>query len=600
MNTWRAIWRLMWFKPKDFVANVSTQFFFALVPLAIALVIREIFNSLEGISGWGLDIGVLILVLPVVIIIAGLSDIISLVTFFWCQFKYPILLRKNILQGIFEQPGALPREYSSSESISRFRGDVSEAGNFAAIMGWYVALLCYAVVSFLLMYQINSVVTLYIFIPFTLITGIVAVFRNKVTKFRKARRKAAGRVTSAIGEMFGSIQAVKVASAEENVLNYFREINEERRKAAVTDETFTAVLNSVGEGFARVLGVGVILLFVGNLMVDGTFSVGDFAFFTSLLERVVWFVVVWGNMIPQYQRTKVAFERMTKLMKGTDESISEELLLEHGPIYTAEEFPPLPPIDRDAFEKLRTLTINSLSFSYPDSKNGISEVSFEVKRGTLTIITGRVGSGKTTLLRTMLGLLPHNQGTIIWNDTIIDNPDDFFIPPYTAYTPQVPRLFSESIKDNILMGLPENSVDIWASIRLAVLEEEIRGFENGLDSVIGPKGVKLSGGQKQRVAASRMFVREPELLVFDDLSSALDVETEEVLWKRIFDRGETTCLAVSHRPTVLRKADNIIVMKDGVIADQGTLEELLERSEEMKNLWAADIGHRSPTFVDVT
>ncbi len=590
----------MWFKPKDFIANVSTQFFFALVPLGIALVIREIFNSLEGISTWGLDIGILILILPIVILVAGLSDIISLVTFFWCQFKYPILLRKNILEGVFAQPGAIPREYSSSESISRFRGDVNEAGNFAAIMGWYVALLCYAVVSFLLMYQINGTVTLYIFIPFTLITGIVAVFRNKITKFRKARRKAAGRVTSAIGEMFGSIQAVKVASAEENVLEYFREINETRRKAAVKDETFTAVLNSVGEGFARVLGVGVILLFVGNLMVAGTFSVGDFAFFTSLLERVVWFVVVWGNMIPQYQRTKVAFERMVKLMKGSDESISEELLLQHGPIYITEDFPAIPPIDRDGFEALKTLTINSLSFSYPESENGVSDVSFEVKRGTLTIITGRVGSGKTTLLRTVLGLLPHNNGTIIWNDSIIDNPDEFFVPPYTAYTPQVPRLFSESIRDNILMGLPENSVDIWESIRLAVLEDEIKGFEKELDSVIGPKGVKLSGGQKQRVAASRMFVRQPELLVFDDLSSALDVETEEILWKRIFNRGETTCLAVSHRPTVLRKANNIIVMKDGVIADQGPLDELLERSEEMKSLWAADIGHRSPAFVDVT
>ena len=282
-------------------------------------------------------------------------------------------------------------------------------------------------------------------------------------------------------------------------------------------------------------------------------------------------------------------------MKGLNPDYPEDKLLEHGPIYLKEEFPTIPPIVRSSEDQLQKLEVKNLTFQYPASKKGIQDVNLEIKRGSFTVVTGRVGSGKTTLLRTILGLLPSNNGTILWNDVEVKDSLKFFVPPRTAYTSQAPHLFSDTIRQNILMGLPEDSVDIQEAMRLSVVEKEVNNFDEGLDSMIGPKGVKVSGGQKQRLAASRMFVRDPELLVFDDLSSALDVETEEKLWTRILAKGDVTCLAVSHRPIALRRADNIILLKEGRIEAQGTLESLLTTCEEMKELW-----HAGTSFLDAT
>jgi ATP-binding cassette, subfamily B, bacterial len=527
--------------------------------LGIGLLLRWVFDALSGAAPAGLVtlIGVL-----VAAEVARMVAVWGGVVWTACWEQMSGLLRLNLLHAQMQSggPEAGTVLTASGEAVSHLRDDTDDFLRLLDTGTWVAGRALFAAGAAVLMLRIDPVVTVAVALPLVATVVAAQVVGGRIRTYRRAARAATTAVTAFLGEVLGAALAIKAANATQAVLRRGAALNRHRRRAALRDELFSQVLGAFNTTTVD-LGVGLVLLLASAAMHRGDFTVGDLVLFTSYASTLAELPFYGGRMLVRYQQAGVAVERLAPLLPAS----SPWALLTRRPLYVSGRQPPAaaPTGTARGHDPLQVLEVRGLSATHPSAGRGVRDVHLTLERGSFTVISGPVGAGKTTLLRALLGLMPAEGGTVTWNGHPVSDLAAFMVPPRAAYVPQVPRLFSESLADNVLLGSDPEAVDLDGALRTAVLEADLRGMPDGLATRLGARGVRLSGGQAQRAATARALARRADLLVLDDVSSALDMDTERALWDRLLSDPRATLLAVSNRPATLARADQVIALDHG-------------------------------------
>jgi ATP-binding cassette subfamily B protein len=560
-SSYRFAWRILRADPRTWLISLSLWVAFFTLPIVTGLLLKAILDRLApgADSGiWvlvallgGVELGRWLLLLPAIVLWHG-------AWVFWHTVP-----RVNAIRSLGQDPGPVTGRLPGSpgEAVSRFRDDARDVAQVLDVWLDLVAAVLASAGGVVVLLVISPAAAFAMVLPIAIVLVLGQALASRLKHWRLVERQATAGVTGFIGDAFGAIGAVKVAAAESAVLGRFDALGHARAAAARRDQVGTQVAQVLG-GITANAGLGLALVLTAPALRRGELTVGDVGLFTTYATLVAGLPRVTARWSAWQRQAEVSAARLGRLMPEHDPdraSAATETFLRHGPPPFVPD-PVVAPHRRTASHRLDRLSVRDLSV-HLDHSHQIRHVDLDVARGQLVVITGPVGSGKSVLVRALLGLVPRSQGTICWNGELVDDPSTVFVPPRVAYVPQVPRLFSEELVSTVLLGVHPGGLD--RALTLARLDDDLQEMVHGRQTLVGPKGVRLSGGQVQRAAAARALVREPELLVVDDLSSALDVATETALWDGLFDGadGNRTVLAVSHRPRVLDRADLVVTLR---------------------------------------
>jgi ATP-binding cassette subfamily B protein len=562
MNVWRLSWRVSQHEPRTFWLGWSTFVVFFSLPALIGWVLSRGFAALER----GDTTAVYRAALALVALEVARMAVVHVAALAWTRVWVHMqsILRANLLIAQLSSGGTEqgPPVASAGEALTHFRDDTEDVAMFIDGMVDVSGGLVFTVIAGFVLGAADLGAAAVLLIPLLAIAVATRALDTRIKAYRAADREAAGDVTGFVGEVVSSATTVRVNDAAESVLARLRTLVDRRRVTAVRDRVLDEGVQAFSQGAADV-GLALVILVSAGAISTGAFGVGTLALFAAYLGWLSFLPRMVGRMLARRKQATVAFERMARLVPGgATEALVHERTLPIGRRATRVR----PPVVRPERVRLERLEVRGLGVVHRDAVDGaLAGVDLVIERGSITIVTGPIGAGKSTLLRAILGLLDGTGATVTgelrWNGVPVLDRAAFLVPPNAAFASQVPHLVSDSLAENVALG-PAEPERIERALRMAAIAEDVAAFPEGTATTIGPRGLRLSGGQRQRLATARALVHAPELVVLDDVSSALDVETELRLWDELAAVGATV-LAVSHREVAFDRADQVVHLEAG-------------------------------------
>jgi subfamily B ATP-binding cassette protein MsbA len=467
-------------------------------------------------------------------------------------------LRSQVQSHIIKLPIRFFDNTKTGELVSRIMSDVEGVRNlvgtgFAQMIGGILT----AVISLILLISISPMMTLYVLVP-VIVFGVVSLKAfGKIRPIFRERGKINAQVTGRLTETLGGIRVIKGFNAEEQEIKTFQKGVDELFQNVKSSLTATSFVTSAGTlllglASAGIMGIG------GWMIMEGQMTFGDFLAFTLYLGFMIAPIVQMSNIGSQLTEAFAGLDRTEEIMNAPLESDDKKRKIE-------------------LHDFKGDILFDKVSFSYEEGKEVVKEISFEAPAGSVTALVGTSGSGKTTIAGLAASFLNPDTGQISLDGNDLGEVTLESYRSRLGVVLQDDFLFEGTIRENILFPRPDATEDqLHQAVHAAHVQEFTDRFEDGLDTLIGERGVKLSGGQRQRIAIARAILADPKILILDEATSNLDTESETLIQASLKElmKGRTT-FVIAHRLSTIRQADQILVIEQGEIVERGKHDELI-------------------------
>lgn len=467
-------------------------------------------------------------------------------------------MRVQVQSKLMKLPIGFFDNHKSGALVSRVMTDVEGVRNlvgtgFVQLIGGALT----SIASIILLLQISPIMTISVLVPILIFAVVMLKAFGYVRPIFRERGKINAEVQGNLTETLGGVRVIKAFNAEKQENANFEKGVDRLYQNVKKSLTATALIGSssiflIGLASTGIMGIG------GYFMMGGTLSMGEFLSFTLLLGFMIAPIVQMGNIGSQLTEAMAGLDRTQELMSMKEEDDPE----------VRHEF--LKEVKGD-------IEFHDVSFSYEESKEVLHNISFEAKPGSVTALVGSSGSGKSTIAGLVATFLNPESGKVTIDSIDMATVNLSSFRQNLAVVLQDDFLFEGTIRENILFPRPDaTDVELQQAVKGAYVDEFTDRFEDGLDTIIGERGVKLSGGQRQRISISRAILANPKIIILDEATSNLDTESESYIQKSLNELMKNrTTFVIAHRLSTIRQADQILVIEKGKITEQGTHDQLL-------------------------